>query len=538
METLLVWLTRAMLLALGAGAAVWLAHWLREAIRERREKWAVRTGILMLLLAGAYLGGHLWLLVNRSAIEEGRMQYAVFGDPRLAEMRRAEVRGWLLDCTGEDANALARYGPRDDEIVRVHPLGEAGANLIGGGAGAEVRDYTVERLFAPRLREPRSWLERGQLHPAGSDLRTTLCRGATQQAWQNLLAAGRPGAVVVQEVATGAVVAYAATGGPEEPPTGIRRYAPPGSVFKLALAALWWESGLPERMMGCPSSIQVTPRATISNAGNFAIASVQVPHGMLVPSCNTTAVEMALLMREQLGTQAFVDAYRRYGFVAYGDSVPRAAETDFWATSSRAWARRMSPAPSRLRMSEQTGPAEWAQLAIGQGPIDVTVIGVSRFLQAIGNGGVMLRPTLEWEHSERPDEVSRIMTAETAQRLQAAMLDVVDRGTARAVQPRLRGLGWDLGGKTGTAQIQGRADDGWFAGLIHDAEGVPRYSVVVYLQGGGPGGARPATIAAEMTRHLAQRQERGTRNEERVEVIGVRPTSFLFPLSSFLARFG
>jgi hypothetical protein len=512
-ETLLVWVTRALMLAVGAGAVVWLGSWLREAVRERREKWAARTGLLMILLALAYLGGHLWLLFHRETIERGRMAYAVFGDPRLAEMRRAEVRGWLLDCTGEDPNALARYGPADGRVVRVHPLGEAGANLVGGGEGAELRDFTVERLFASRLREPRDWRERGQLHPAGTDLRLTLCRDATRQAWQQLRAAGRPGAVVVQDVATGALVAYAGTGGPEDPPAGIRRYAAPGSVFKLALAALWWDSGLPETTMGCQATIQVTPRAVISNFGNFSIPTVQVPHGMLVPSCNTTAVEMAMRMREQLGTQAFLDAYRRYGFIPYDETAPT-VERDFWSTSSAAWTRRMSPPPSRLRMSEQTGPAEWAQLAIGQGPLDVTVIGVSRFLQAIGNGGTMLRPTLEWDRAEQPEEMERVMTPETATRLQAAMLDVVDRGTARAAaQPRLRGLGWDLGGKTGTAQVQGRADDGWFAGLIHDPEGRPRYTVVVYLQGGGPGGARPSLIAAEMTRAMARQQGTGNREQ-------------------------
>jgi cell division protein FtsI/penicillin-binding protein 2 len=514
-ETLLVWTTRLILLALGAGAAVWLARWLRDALRERRETWAVRTALLMLLLALVSVGGHLWLLGNRTAIEQGRMRYAVFGDPRLAEIRRAEVRGWLLDCTGENANALARYGPVDGDVRRVHPLGEAGANLVGGGAGAEERDFTVERLFASRLREPMGWRERGQLHPAGSDLQLTLCAGATRRAWQLLAGAARPGAVVVQDVATGAVVAYAATGGPDDAPIGIRRYAPPGSVFKLALAALWWESGLPETVMGCPATMQVTPRAVISNYGNFSIASVQVPHGMLVPSCNTTAVEMALQMRERLGTQAFLDAYRRYGFAPYaGTDAPR-IDTDFWSTSSAAWTRRMSPPASRLRMSEETGPAEWAQLAIGQGPLDVTVIGVSRFLQAIGNEGTMLRPTLEAELAGSPAEVERVMSRETAQRLQAAMRDVVDRGTARAsAAPRLRATRWDLGGKTGTAEVGGARDDGWFAGLIHDPTERPRYTVVVYLQGGGPGGGAPSAIAAEMTRFLAQERAAGEQREQ------------------------
>lgn len=433
------------------------------------------------------------------------MRYARFGDPRLAEMRRAEVRGWLLDCTGEDRNALARYAERNGSIDRVYPVGEAGINLIGGGTEEQERGFTIERLFASRLREPHDWREAEQLHPAGSDLQLTLCNGATRQAWQLLRGVRRTGAVVVQEVATGAVVVYAATGGPEDAPAGIRRYAPPGSVFKLALAALWWESDLPpEPTLPCPSTLQVTSRAIISNFGGFDLGTVPGPRGMLVPSCNTTAVLMAQQMREQLGEQAFADAYRRYGFVTYFDEPPTGTERDFWSTSSAGWARRMSPPPSRARLGEQTGPAEWAQVAIGQGPVDVTVIAVSRFLQAIGNDGVMLRPTLEWARAERPEEAGRVMSVETARRLQQAMLEVVERGTARGVAPRVRGLGVTLGGKTGTAQVARAPDDGWFAGLIHGPDGTPLYTVVVYLQGGGPGGAQPAVIAAEMTRFLAQ----------------------------------
>lgn len=508
MQTLLIWLLRLTLLAFGVGAAVALVRWIRDTRREERERWAVRLGVGMLLLAGVYAAGHARLLVERGVIEEGRDAYVRFGDPRRAEINRAEVRGWILDCTGEPENALARYGVRDGEIERVYPLGEGGANLVGGGRGAETRDYTVERLFAEWLRSPRDWGERGQLHPVGTDLRLALCSDATRRAWNLLQQAERSGAVVVQNVETGAVVAYAATGEPEQAPVGIKRYAPPGSVFKLALAALWWESGLPDQPMECPPSIQVTPRARISNYEVRGKGTVEAPREMLVFSCNTTAVQMALEMRERLGSEAFVDAYRTYGFTPYMEQDPP-EESVFWATDSEAWAQRMTPPPARIRIGEETGVAEWAQLAIGQGPVDVTPIQVSRFLQAIGNGGVMLPPTIEWERAGEPEEGRRIMQAATAQKLQAAMREVIDRGTARSAAPRLQGLAWDLGGKTGTAQVSGAPDDGWFAGLIFGPSGKPLYSVTVYLRGGGPGGATPAAIAAEMTRFFANQAAEG-----------------------------
>jgi cell division protein FtsI/penicillin-binding protein 2 len=504
LDTILNWVLRGVLLAFAVGAAMALARLTRAIWRERRERWAVRIALGMILLAGVYTAGHARLLVQQEELEEGRRMYARYGDPRRTEQRRGEVRGWILDCSGRDAAALARYAMREGEVQRVYPLGEATANLVGGGRDADERDYTVERLFAEELREPVSLAEAGQLHAAGTDLRLTLCAEPTRAAWELLRGTGQPGAVVVQDVGTGAVVAYAATGGPEDPPLGIKRYAPPGSVFKLALAALWWENGLGDPPLPCPEAIQVTSRSTIRNYESRGRGTVQGPAGMLIPSCNTTAVYMAEQMRERLGEEAFVEAYRSYGFEPYQGDPPTDTIRAFWNTSSDAWARRMSPSLSRIRIGDETGKQEWAQLSIGQGPVDVTPVAVSRFVQAIGNGGVMLQPALEADRAEQPDDGTRVMSAETAAKLQRAMLAVVDSGTARSTLPLLQGLRWDLGGKTGTAQVAGQPDDGWFAGLVFGPDGRPRYTVVVYLHGGGPGGRAPAAVAAGVTRVLAR----------------------------------
>ena len=151
-DTLLNLVLRGVYVLLGVGAVLALVRWLVGATRERREQWAQRIALGMVLLAVVYAVGHARLLWSRDKIEAGRMQYARFGDPRLAELNRAEVRGWILDCSGDDAHALARYAVRQGEVSRIYPMGEAGANLVGGGDSAEVRDYTVERLFTSQLR--------------------------------------------------------------------------------------------------------------------------------------------------------------------------------------------------------------------------------------------------------------------------------------------------------------------------------------------------------------------------------------------------
>lgn len=507
METLLGWLLRITLLAAGTGGAILLVQWIRET-RRSGERWPVRMAVAMIVLVGIYGVGHGRMLLRASQIEEGRARYVRFGDPRRTEMRRAEVRGWILDCTTRPEQALARYVERDGVIDRVYPLGEAGANFIGGGVDADLRDFTVERVFSEQLRRPRGLVERGELHPVGTDLSLTLCGGATARAWELLQESGRPGAVIVQDVRSGALVAYASTGGQDDPPLGLREYAAPGSIWKLALAAVWWEHDLPERTMGCESTIQVTPNSSIRNSDGFSIPAVTAPTEMLVYSCNTTAVRMALEMREQLGEEAFAEAYARFGVAPYTrGEAPTGFDHTFWRTDSRGWRDRMSPPPARVRLSDESSVQEWAQLAIGQGPIDVTPIHMARFLAAIGNGGLMVDPTIELELADEEQDGRPVMSPATAEKLLAAMVEVVDRGSARSTAPILAGLDWDLAGKTGTAQVQGAADNGWFAGLVLDPSGAPRYSVVAFLVGGGPGGRRPAAIAAGMTRYLATSAE-------------------------------
>ena len=504
MDYLLNWVLRVAFIALGAGAGIWIFHWLRANWGTATERWTVRIAAGMVVLAGLYTVAHARLLAQRAEIEEGRERYAVFGDPRRTELRRGEVRGWMLDCTGRDEQALAFYREQDGSIDRLYPLGEAGANFLGGGTAADERDFTIEVLFSEQLREPRSLRELGEPHPAGRDLALTLCRDATAVAHRNLVQAGRPGAVVVQDVRTGAILAYAATGGPEDPPVGIKHYSPPGSVFKLALSALWWENDLPDDIeVPCPGEIQVSERATISNFGDIVRGTVIGPTGMLIPSCNTAAVWMALEMRRQIGSEPFVEAYERYGFITYPDEPPTDTTGGFWRTSSREWEERMTPPPSRVRISEETGDDEWAQLAIGQGPVDVTVVGISRFIQAIGNDGVMLPPTFEMELGADPPRGERVMSEEVARKLQAAMQRVVQEGTGRSALPAVQGTGWRLGGKTGTAQVAGQADNGWFAGLLFDSSGNARFSVVAFLDGGGSGSGGPTSIAAAVARELA-----------------------------------
>jgi hypothetical protein len=136
-------------------------------------------------------------------------------------------------------------------------------------------------------------------------------------------------------------------------------------------------------------------------------------------------------------------------------------------------------------LSPQTSDADWAStLSIGEYRIRVTLERLSDFLGIIGRSGTDLH--------------NRILHIATAHEMQVAMRDAVMNGTAKGIKDRLP-IGFAIGGKTGTGPEGAQPGDGIFAGLVFDARARARYTVAVYVRGGGPGGGAAAEIAADLS---------------------------------------
>jgi beta-lactamase regulating signal transducer with metallopeptidase domain len=449
------------------------AWWVSARIREEREHCCDD--------AVAALEGVRDYVEALATMEEVRARRPVLalaadGSPLLARVVR------LVDTRPAAANPAPRLAVGGALLVVAALL-----FLPAGGASAPAQSPAVARTPSPERAVPGGC---ATTHPA-----STLCPALVRAAGDALAARRDGGVVIVQEVTTGAVLANSAAGAD---PAGT---AAPGSVWKLVLAGIWWDQGLGEDAVRCTSTLRAGGR-TVRNSTPPAMAVGGGVHGMLVGSCNTAAVRMALTLRDRLGADGFARELRRIGFPVAGDGEAGARDEAFWAAASAG--ARAPASPRRPDVWLGGDSSAWAGLGLGSERVQVTPLHVSRFVQAIGNGGLMLAPTVERAAAARPAAPRRVLGAETASRLQAAMLDVVRRGTAKGADRALDGTAWHLGGKTGTSPHPGGDPDGWFVGLVFDRTGTARYSVVVYLPRAGNGGGAPARLAARLASQLPQ----------------------------------
>jgi hypothetical protein len=420
----------------------------------------------------------------------------------LATMEEVRARRPVLALAADGSPLLARVlrlvDTRPAAASPASRLAVGGALLVAaallllprGGTSAPAHALPAARTPSPET----AW--------AGGcrdgDSASTLCPTLVRAAGDALAARRDGGVVIVQEVATGAVLAHSAAG------TDLAETAAPGSVWKLVLAGIWWDQGLSEAAVRCTPALRVGGR-TVRNSTNAKLAAGGGVHGMLVGSCNTAAVRMALALRDRLGADGFAREVTRIGFpVAGGAPGEGARDEAFWARSSAASRVPASPRLSGMRLTADS--SAWAGVGLGLDRVQVTPLHVSRFMQAVGNGGLMLAPTVERAAASAPAAPRRVLGAQTASRLRAAMLDVVRRCTARGADRALQGTPWRLGGKTGTLPHAGGENDGWFVGLAFDRTGAARYSVVVYLPRAGSGGGEPARLAARLAAQLPQAQ--------------------------------
>lgn len=442
-------------------------------------------------------------------------------DPRFARVSRLDSRPWAH----EKAFPRGRVWDRKGRLLidngpngrRKYPLGPAAAPVTGyhhrrydkSGVEAACDDLLLgwRRPTWAQLRDQWSAFTKAPLKP--TDVRLTLDARLQSAAAEAL--GSRSGAVVALNPTNGQILVLASQ--PTFDPNRIavpgyfeslkeddrdpflnralQGLYPPGSVFKLVVAAAALENGItPRDLYLCPATGYFPP------GGEKPILDLEATraarqgrkwkgHG---------SINLATALRRSANTY-----FAQLGVYLGSEVISWYAEQfQFGQTlaliEGRGRASALAARIGFIKASPHLPPKEVARLAIGQGPIVVTPLGMALITAAIAYDGVMMRPRLLLE--DPPEVWQQPLLPPTARRIAAMMAEVVAAPDGTGHQARLAGL--SVAGKTGSAENPQGPPHAWFVAFapVHS----PKLVVAAVVAHGGSGG----TVAAPIVRRVLE----------------------------------
>ncbi|WP_261166562.1 penicillin-binding protein 2 [Microbacterium sp. Marseille-Q6965] len=266
---------------------------------------------------------------------------------------------------------------------------------------------------------------------------------------------------------------------------------PPGSTFKLVVAAAALESGeySPDSEFPNPASFTLPGTSTsIRNAsgGPCGPGETVTLADALRLSCNIPMAELAI----ELGDDALRQQAERFGF-NHDFLLPLAATPSSYPTSALS--------------DDQTGLT-----GFGQGPLTATPLQMALVSAAVANGGVVMNPwmvdqvvgdDLSVQQSWDPTVFGEAMDPDIAE----AMTEMMVRNVSDGAASNARIDGVEVAGKTGTAE--NGTDDPyslWFTGFAPADD--PQVAVAVVVENGGGQGQSGMgnTIAAPIAKKVME----------------------------------
>jgi peptidoglycan glycosyltransferase len=435
-----------------------------------------------------------------------------FQNPRLVDFTLALNRGSIFDRNG---NLIAGVEIIDGVGYRTYP--DPSVSYVTGYYSPLQYGLTgLEASFDDELRGDAGGSAVSEaldrlLHrePAGNNLVLTLDAGL--QSYAQELLGPRTGAVVVLDIQTGATLVLASnphynparlTHTPAQDRDAIADYwgtlldddgrplllratgglYTPGSTFKTITAAAAIDSGAagPETVYEDNGVLVVDGRELYENNrpdDSIDFWTLQEGYGY---SLNLVFAQVGL----ELGDETLIRYGERFGFGSQPPYQIPVAQSQL--------------ANDNAFLTSQTALAE---TAFGQGQILATPLQMALVAACIGNGGDMMTPFLvqaitnqdgDTLQTTSPSVWRSPISQSTASAMQQLMIYAVDQGAVGgAAVP-----GYVVGGKTGTAEIEGSDPHSWFIGFIGDPQ--PRYAVAVVLEEGGGEIGAAVTIGQAM----------------------------------------
>lgn len=274
----------------------------------------------------------------------------------------------------------------------------------------------------------------------------------------------------------------------------LTRY-PPGSTFKMVLAAAALEQGIIDEhtVFNCPGIFYLGrhPYRDLHVHGNVNVVEA------IKKSCNVFFYKLML----KTDFNSWSEMGDRFGF-GKPTGIDIGEETAGLLPSPQVYDRLY-------------GPGRWTQgytisLAIGQGELGVSPLQMAVYAAALANGGTLHQPhavravynkvTRKAEmiqHANRPLNIS----AQTMQLIREGLRQVVQEPGGTGGTARIPGI--ESAGKTGTAQNPHGEDHAWYIGFAPFEK--PTIAVVVMLENAGFGGSKAAPLAKQIIqRYVAQ----------------------------------
>jgi cell division protein FtsI/penicillin-binding protein 2 len=206
----------------------------------------------------------------------------------------------------------------------------------------------------------------------------------------------------------------------------------PGSTFKIVTEASAFEEGLadPAEVIDCQMGSIVVFGRKIHDWKPFGLLSVKQ---IMENSSDVGAIKLAL----RVGPERFADHIDRLGFGKF-TNVDLPAEERGTARPASRWTK-----------------SSIGSIAMGQ-EVTVTPLQIVRMVSVVANGGILYQPYIvkKVQHpqkgilSETEPRGERVISSDTAAKLQDILEAVVTEGTAKAGKLE----GYTAAGKTGTAQ--------------------------------------------------------------------------------------
>jgi len=494
-----------------------------------------------------------------------QFQALAYKDLRTRRTTAANLRGWMLDRTGNLGAALAYYKVAPGgEVERSFSLEKEMAHLLGTERGTPGLERTLYQMDADPM--PEAWeilTKYKKPKPEKKDVRITIDRDL--QAYVAKQLEGKKGGIVVLNPQTGDVLAmysnpsYSLTeagtlegflkleADRENKPLlnrATREFYIPGSTFKTFTMISAFRAGRTDLTFpGRPAPDCYTPfrgSKPICDAGGSCHAcSEAIP---LREAYKVSSNQYFAQLANALGRERMAETARQLGITPTDtpeDALEQGLFADFWNTSNKRIANAIAPTRATIVTGKKLSLFDFGQEGMGQGyagqmtPFQMALIAaVPANLQ-----GRLMKPKIEADIP--PQAFSQVLSPQQAAAMREIMSTVTEEagGTGGAVRSKLGGTGISTGGKTGTAEKDGiprfdrngkrmtvtkrkrneagewveyqdpltrRRTDGWFI-CIAPLEN-PQLAIAVVIEdiGSGFGGTTAAPVAADVILKAAQ----------------------------------